>query len=69
LIDRENEALFISAQSGILVILDRIDEAKSQITQSIGLYAFINEISHLQFRSPIFVFAMGIFKNDPRSFW
>lgn len=36
---------------------------------SIGLYASIKEMGHFNFRSPTFVFDIGVFRKDPRPFW
>lgn len=36
---------------------------------SIGLYASLRSMKHLEMRSPTFVFEMGVFMKDPRPFW
>lgn len=36
---------------------------------SIGLYASLQSMKHLEMRSPTFVFEMSTFKKDPRPFW
>ena len=35
----------------------------------IGLYASIKEMTHFNFRSPTFVFDIGVFMKDPKPFW